>query len=140
MRRLLALVGFGFLLSGCSLLQALNPLEPTTEPPVPTAAASPTGEPPATGTINLAGHGNGTSDTFALDGGQYVFRYGATADSPADCTSVLTLKTSDSDYSLVISDGHRNGARVRQDVPAGDSYFVEATSTCDWLLTIEPLA
>jgi len=143
MRRLPALVGLGFLLSGCSLFQAFNPLEPTGEPPVPTAAAATvisTGEPPSSGLIKLAGHGDGNSEPFALAGGEYVFRYGATPKSPAGCMNVLTLKGSDSDYSLVISDGGRNGAKVIQGVPAGSNYFVEATSTCDWLLEIELLS
>jgi hypothetical protein len=130
MRRLLVLVAFGLLVSGCSLLRAFGPPEPTL-----TATA-----PPDEGVVKVSGDGDGRSDPFALAAGNYEVVYGASPDSPASCVNQLTLVSQDPPFSAAISDGHRNGATFVGDVPAGAAYSIDAISTCHWEVTIKALS
>jgi hypothetical protein len=143
MRRLLMLFALGFLLSGCSLLRAFGPVG-SPPPPVSSEEPAPTAQPtipPATGEITVGGNGTGQSIPFALAEGNYEVRYGATADSPADCTSELWLVSIDPQFQKQISDGHRTGATFVGDVPAGSAYSIQATSTCpQWEVTLQPLS
>jgi hypothetical protein len=145
MRRFLVLLAFGALVSGCSLLSAFGP----PEPPLPTASAmSPepamTAEPTAssaTGDITVVSDGSGQSAPFALAGGNYEIRYSATADSPADCTSKLTLVCKEPAFVKRITAGHRNGATFAGNVPAGSGYYIDDDeSTCNWQVTLQPLS
>lgn len=129
MRRLLALVALCTLLSGCEFLRVFAP---------PLATGIPTAS-PRQAELTILGNQSGPSATFPLVGGDYEVRYGASADSPADCINHLTLETDDSGYSAEISDGHRTGATFLGDVPAG-SYFVFAMSTCQWEVTLTLLS
>lgn len=143
MRRLLMLLAFGLLLSGCSLLRVFGPVG-TPPPPVASGEPAPSSQatiPPATAEITVGGNGTGQSVPFPLAEGNYEVRYGASADSPADCTNELWLVSTDPQFQKQISDGNRTGATFVGDVPAGPAYSIQATSTCpQWEVTLQPLS
>jgi hypothetical protein len=136
MRRLLVLIAFVVLFSGCSLLRAFRPVEPV--PAEPTEAAA-TAE-PFTGVVKVSGVGDGRSEPFALSAGNYEAVYGATPDSPVTCANVLTLVSDAPPFSKEISTGHLNGATFVGDVPVGSGYTIDATSTCEWEVTLTLLS
>ena len=109
--------------------------------PVPTAV--PSGE--ATESVSRSGFGSGESLKFTLDAGDYQADWTVTddADTNAGCYAGVNVKSDDPDfYGTVVSTTihhTQSGTNYLNNVPAGSDYYIDATTTCSWTVTLTRL-
>lgn len=114
--------------------------------PSPSSSESPSSSPSVVaGYVTRSGNGTGQSLKFSLESGDY--RADWTASDPGasgiGCFNGLSLVSAEPSYRGTISSvdvtGTQSATNYLNDVPAGDDFYVDANSGCDWSVTLTQL-
>jgi hypothetical protein len=116
---------------------------PTVAPITPAPTPVPSGL--ATDIVTRSGYGSGESLKFALVGGDYEADWTATDDSDtsAGCYAGLNVENDDAAfYGTVASTsvhGTQRGTNYLNNVPEGSEFYIGATTSCSWTVTLTRL-